>query len=105
MLISAAIRAKGAQFVIAQGIPMRETRIVAEVVVWTKKVSQVRRAKRAWERSQARRRVSQGICRMSRNGRVEQRRVRAWWREDEVVRMETLFDWGEDGVLLWLCSK
>ena len=73
LLISAAIRAKGAQFVMAQGMPIIDTKMVAVVVVWGRKVSQVQMAKRTWERSQARRSVSQRILG---DGKRDQRRVR-----------------------------
>lgn len=54
-------------------MPTKETRIVAPRGVVIKKVRAMQRAKRMWERSQARRRVSQGIW------AAERRRVRREW--------------------------
>ena len=77
--ISAEMRAKGAQRERAQEMPTMPVRMMAWVGVRMKKVRSMQRKKRRWERSQARRRVSQGIWRR------ERRRVRRAWRVGEGV--------------------
>ena len=72
--ISALMRAKGAHKVRAQGKPTTPANTVAWVGVEMKKVEAMQTAKRIWESSQARRRVSHFIWQRSK------RRVRRAWR-------------------------
>ena len=95
------MRAKGAHKDIAQGMPMSAVWIVAAVTEVMKKVEAIHAAKRKWERSHARRRVSQGIW------RAERRRLRRAWRAGGVGREEKDVKEAErsgSGSLLWSLS-
>ena len=67
------MRAKGAQRESAHARPTRPTKAVAAWVVVMKNVRNIQSAKRTCERSQARRRVSQGIW------QAERRREKREW--------------------------
>ena len=77
LLISALIRAKGAHDERAQQSPTTPTRAVPAAVLVMKKVEHIQIANRMWERSQARRSVSQL------SWQAERRRVRREWDSGE----------------------